>query len=227
MTWTAGHAASTIRPLRLLAVACAVGLASWAPTLHAQAGKHGAYVGTAKITYSEGEPPNHVLYRGEVKITIPLVSASARSARGELDDVAKPSATAQITHLEKSQRATAHDSAGRINTTTCKLAAPAEVPMMVQGGLDVDYRKKTYGMYFALLSVKEVALDCAHSTSGPFKKKEGVILSLGTHEAGLDHPGLPFTDPARLVAKHSMVAGPGMKDKRAKVEQEWDLQLRR
>jgi hypothetical protein len=54
-----------------------------------------------------------------------------------------------------------------------------------------------------------------------------VAVSLGTHEAGLAFAGLPLTDPARLVAKHAMVPGPGMKDKRAKVEQEWDLQLKR
>lgn len=213
----------TTRPMRIVVMASAVGLASWAPLLHAQAGKHGAYAGTAKITYSEGTPPNHVLYRGEVKITIPLTSATM----GELDDVDKPSATARITHIETSQRDTAPDSGGKINTVTCKLAAPVEVPLMTQGTLNLTPRKKTYWMYIALVATKPVKVDCVHSRSGAHKRDHLVGMAMGTHEVGLDYQGLPYADPARLAAKHSMVPGPGMKSKDAKVEQEWDLQLRR
>lgn len=213
----------TIRPLRILAVASAVGLASWAPLLHAQAGKHGAYAGTAKITYSEGSPPNHLLYRAEVKIAIPLTSATL----GELDDAGTTSATARITHIETSQRDSSPDSGGKINTVTCKLAAPVEVPLMAQGTLNLNPRKKGYWMYIALIATKPVKVDCVHSRSGAFRKDHLVGMAMGTHEVGIAETELPYADPARLAAKHSMVPGPGMKSKAAKVEQEWDLQLKR
>ena len=215
--------AGTIRPLRILAAASAVGLAAWAPLLHAQAGKHGTYAGTAKLTYSEGTPPNHLLYRAEVKIAIPLTSATM----GELDDVDKPSASAKITHIETSQRDSSPDSGGKINTVTCKLAAPVEVPLMTQGTLNLIPGKKTYWMYIALIATKPVKLDCVHSRSGAHKRDHLVGMAMGTHEIGIAETVLPYADPARLAAKHSMVAGPGMKSKAAKVEQEWDLQLKR
>jgi len=220
---SAGFTAPMFRPLSILGVAAAIGVAGWAPDSHAQAGKHGAYAGTAKITYSEGTPPNHVLYRADVKITIPLTSATM----GELDDVDKPSATARITHIETSQRDTAPDSGGKINTVTCKLAAPVEVPLMAQGTLNLNPRKKTYWMYIALIATKPAKIDCVHSRSGAFRRDHLVGMAMGTHEVGIATAVLPFTDPARLVAKHSMVPGPGMKSKAARVEQEWDLQLRR
>ena len=220
---SARFTAPMFRPLNVLGVAAAIGLAGWAPASHAQAGKHGAYAGTAKITYSEGAPPNHVLYRGEVRITIPLTSATM----GELDDVDKPSATARITHIETSQRDTAPDSGGKINTVTCKLAAPVEVPLMTQGALNLTPRKKAYWMYFALIATKPVKLDCVHSRSGAHKRDHLVGMAMGTHEVGIVETALPYADPARLAAKHFMVPGPGMKSKDAKVEQEWDLQLRR
>jgi hypothetical protein len=219
-----GHAVPTNARLRILAVASAIGLASWPAAAHAQ-GKHGAYVGTAKIAYQEGEPPKHLEIRGVVKITIPLTSADARTAMADLDASGAP-ATMQVTQFETSQR-TPPDASGRIHTITCKLAAPTDVPMMAQGTMELDYRKKTYSMFIALLGMKDVTLDCMHSSAGPSKRQQGVAVSLGTHEAGLAFAGLPLTDPARLVAKHSMVAGPAMKDKRARVEQEWDLQLKR
>jgi hypothetical protein len=82
-------------------------------------------------------------------------------------------------------------------------------------------------MYIALVATKSAKVDCIHSRSGAFKKDHLVGMALGTHEVGIAETELPFTDPARLVAKHSMVPGPGMKSKAARVEQEWDLQLRR
>ena len=219
----AGVDASTIRPLGILAVASDIGLASWAPPLHAQAGKHGAYAGTAKITYSEGTPPNHLLYRAEVKIAIPLTSATM----GEVDDAGTTSATAKITHIETSQRDSSPDSGGKINTVTCKLAAPVEVPLMAQGTLNLNPRKKSYWMFIALIATKSVKVDCVHSGSGAFKRDHLVGMAMGTHEIGMAETELPYADPARLAAKHSMVPGSGMKSKAAKVEQEWDLQLKR
>jgi hypothetical protein len=222
---SAGQAAPTNAALRILAVASAAGLACSPIAAHAQAGKHGAYVGTAKIAYKEGEPPNPLEIRGEVKITIPLTSASARSAMADLD-VSPAQATMRVTHFETAQRFPP-DASGKIHSISCKLAAPAEIPMMAQGTMDLDYRKKTYSMFIALLGMKDVTLDCMHSAAGPSKRQQGVAVSLGTHEAGLAFAGLPYADPARLAAKHTMVAGPQMKDKRVTVQQEWDLSLKR
>jgi hypothetical protein len=98
---------------------------------------------------------------------------------------------------------------------------------MAQGTLNLVPRKKNYWMYIALIATKPVKLDCVHSRSGAFKKDHLVGMAMGTHEVGMAETVLPYADPARLAAKHSMVPGPGMKSNAAKVEQEWDLQLKR
>jgi hypothetical protein len=78
------------------------------------------------------------------------------------------------------------------------------------------------------LSTKEVAFNCTHSRSGPYKKKGGVALTLGTGSPGMQwETELPFSDAARLTAKYTLMPTAATKDKYGPIIQEWDLQAAR
>lgn len=215
------------RLVRALGLAAIIGSASFTTPLHAQPGKLGTYAGTATVAFSELGKYTKADYLGVVKIAIPLTSASSSSAMGELSDIDKPSATATIKQLDSSGRDSSPDSGGKINTWSCKLAAPTEVPMNAQGTLNVDYRARTYSFAIALVSTKPVPLNCVHSRSGAYKKQEMVSLFLGTNEPGDAWKELPFADPARLAAKYTMMPGMQMKGRYSPVVQEWDFRLQR
>jgi hypothetical protein len=206
----------------LVPVAIALGALSFTAQAQKPGSKHGAYVGTATIAYSE---PNKYLggsYKATVKIAIPMTEA----ARAEIDDVDKPSAMATITELNTWGEAKAPDSGGRIGKWSCKLAAPVDVPMNAQGSLELDSRKKTYAMFIALVSTKEIPLTCTHNHSGAHKKMSGVGLFLATYDlyGGGPRTELPYADSARLAGKISLT-GPALKEKYSPIVQEWDLKL--
>lgn len=214
-------------PARALVIASFLVCAAFAPPLHAQKKNPGTYVGTATVAFSELAKDSRADYRGVVKITIPLTSASSTSAMAELSDVDKPSATAQITHLESWWKGTVPESDGKTSSWTCKLAAPVELPMNAQGTLNVNHKRKTHSLFIALVSLRDVQLDCVHSRSGPFKKKQGVSLFIGTNEPGDEWKELPFADASRLAAKFRLMPGMQMKDRYSPVDQEWDFRLQR
>jgi len=215
------------RLVRALRITFVVGCAAFAPALHAQPGKLGTYVGTATVSFSEMGKETRADYRGVVKIAIPLTSAGSGSAMAELSDIDKPSATAQITHLESSWKGTVPESDGKTSSWSCKLAAPTEVPMNAQGTLNIDYKRKTHSLFIALVSTKPVPLNCVSSRSGPYKKRELVSLVIGTNEPGDAWKELPFADPARLAAKFQLVPGAQMKGRYSPIDQSWDFQLQR
>jgi hypothetical protein len=215
------------RALHVLGAAAAIGCASFTPPLYAQPGKLGTYVGTATVSFSETGKETRADYRGVVKIAIPLTSAGSGSAMAELSDIDKPSAMARITHLESSWKGTAPESDGKTSSWSCKLAAPTEVPMNAQGTLNIDYKRKTHSLFIALVSTKPVPLDCVHSRSGPYKKREMVSLVIGTNEPGDAWKELPFADPSRLAAKFQLVPGAQMKGRYSPIDQAWDFQLQR
>ena len=192
----------------------------------AQKSKHGTCVGTATVSYAETEGVSKTEIKGEVKIAIPLTSRDANRANAELDDTGKPSATARITHYEYSSRTTSPDSSGKLSSWTCKLAAPIEVPMMAQGVLDIDYRKKTYTLSISLLAMKQLPVQCVNSRSGPYKENRGASLFLGTHPPGPPPAkGLPFTDPATLAASYKLLPTGEMAGRFSPIEQTWSFQL--
>jgi hypothetical protein len=215
------------RALRALGAAAAIGCASFTPPLHAQSGKLGTYAGTATVSFSELGKETRADYRGVVTIAIPITSRNSSSAMAEISDIDKPSATARITHLESSWKGTVPESDGKTSSWSCKLAAPTEVPMNAQGTLNVDYKRKTHSLFIALVSTRPVPLNCVNSRSGPYKKQEMVSLFLATNEPGDAWKELPFTDPARLAAKFTMMPGAQMKGRYSPIEQEWDFRLQR
>ena len=164
--------------------------------------------------------------RGVVQASLPLTRVDDRYFSAELDGP-PAQASMRLAEMETFQTAGAPDSAGRIYTDTCKLAAPVEVPLGVFGGLVVDRREKAARMNILFSSLDEVTLDCVHSVSGPHKGRVTVSFSVGTHENGVLYEGLPIADPAHLVVTHAMVPGPGMTSDDIRSEQKWDLRLER
>ena len=203
-----------------------IACAGFTGTVQAQGGKFGAYAGTVTVFGTALGSHSNGSFSGNIKITLPVTSRNDRSGRVEVDDVDKPSATALITKWETAGKDSSPDSGGKINSWSCSLAGPTQVPMNAQGALDLDYRAKTYSMFVALTSLKPVPLNCKHSRSGAYKKTESVSLFFGTTQPEL-MPGkpLPFSDPAQLAAKYKLEPAGQMKGRYGPLDQEWDLRL--
>ena len=211
--------------IKALATFIAICGVACAPPSFAQ-GKLGAYTGTVTVSGSIQGKYTSETYGGTVKITIPMESRSDTTGRAEVNDVDKPSAMATVTKFESSGKDSSPDSGGKINTWSCSLAAPVEVPMNAQGVIDLDYRAKKYSMFVALVPLKEVPLNCTHSRSGAYKKKGGPGFVVGTSPPQQIPPKtLPLADPARLAAKYRMEPAGDMMGSHGPIEQEWDLRL--
>jgi hypothetical protein len=182
----------------------------------------GSYVGTATILSTETSGKNRSQTRATVKVTIPVTNAGGSGTSAEVDDVDKPSATASITELTSTREETSRGADGKFATESCKLSKPVDLPMNVQGSLSLDHRKKTYTVFIAMVGLKQFPVDCVHSQSGAHKKQVGAAFALGTHDPSQAPVSLPYTDPARLVAKHKLVVGGT-----TTIEQEWVFQLQR
>lgn len=180
----------------------------------------GAYVGTATITTTEASGKTRRQSQATVRITVPVTSTGS-STMAEVDDVDKPSATATITELTLSREETSRGADGKFAKISCKLSKPAEIPMNASGNISIDSRAKTYTIYIAFAALKQVTVDCVHSQSGAHKRQDGAALAIATHDPSGVPKGLPYTDPAKLVAKHKLVLGD------TTLEQSWDFQLKR
>lgn len=215
----------TCLPVWTIAIAAAV-WAFGAGGAHAEASKHGAYVGTIEVTGTELSPK--VSYRASVKVNLPVSSrktdaVTADFLAGEAPDAIVKISQWDISHTEKSA-----DSGGQFNSYTCALAAPVEIPMTAAGVLDVNLKTKTHALSLTLLSTKDIAFNCKHSRSGAYKKKQGVALYISTGAPGAQHEKqLPFTDAARLTAKYTLMPTNETKGRNGPIVQEWDLQLAR
>lgn len=193
----------------------------------AQVGKHGAYSGKIAVTHSEKTRLENMTLQGEVKLSFPVTSRSATAMEADLLDGASAKATMLVTQYDTFQTASGPDSGGQINTTTCKLAQPIEVPLMVQGMFSVNLSKKMYTFSLALLSQKEVPMNCVHSRSGAMKRNKGFTLGVGTHEPGPPpDKGVAFKDVGLLAASFTMPQGPAMKGQGVlPVVQAWEFKL--
>ena len=209
--------------LAVVAMAC-VGMTGVA---EAESGKLGVYSGTVTMSGTELGQEN-VTFRASVKVSLPLTDGGKSSATAEVSDVDKPSAMATIQQWDVVGKNSSADSDGKVTSWTCALAAQVEVPMNEQGVLNVDYRAKKHSMFIALASTKPIMLNCTNSRSGPYKKDRHVSLFFGTNEPDVQPwEELPFTDAARLTAKHKLVPVSNMKGRNGPLDQEWDLKLTR
>ena len=196
---------------------CSTGIAQ------AQSGKLGTYAGT--INVSGTEPGPKVNYVASIKISLPVSERDGSSISAEFLSGEAPNATVLISQWDISHKEKSADSGGQFNSYTCSLAAPTEIPMTPTGVLNVDLKTKKHTLSITLLSTKDLAFNCVHSRSGAYKKKQGVILYIGTGAPGMqDAAPQPFSDPARLNAKYTLLPSAATNG-RGPIIQEWDLRL--
>ena len=161
--------------------------------VQAQPGELGAYSGTIKVTGTGVD--SKVLYRASVKVNLPITQRDGSSVTAEFLAGEAPNATALISQWDESHKEKHADSGGQFNSWTCSLAAPVEIPMTTTGVLNVDLKAKTHALSITLLSTQDIAFNCTHSRSGAYKKKQGVVLYIGTGVPGMHYETqLPFSD---------------------------------
>jgi hypothetical protein len=189
----------------------------------AQAGKFGSYSGTINVSGTEVDPK--VTYRASAKVSLPISERKDSSMSAEFLAGEAPNASVLISQWDMSYKEKSADSDGKFSSWTCALAEPVTIPMSATGVLDVDLKAKKHALSLTLLATKEVAFNCVHSRSGPYKKKQGIALYIGTGAPGAHYETqLPFTDPARLSATYTLMPTAATKQ-HGPIVQEWDLRL--
>lgn len=192
----------------------------------AQAGKLGSYVGTLQVSGTEVSP--QVTYRATIKVSLPVTERDSSSITADFITEDAPNASVQIAQWDSSFTEKSAGSDGKFAHWTCSLAAPVEISMKPTGILNVDLSKKNHELSLTLLSTQDVAFNCVHSQSGAYKKKQGIMLYLGTGAPGAQGKApMPFTDAARLMAKYTLMPTAETKGKYGPIIQEWDLKLAR
>ena len=200
-------------------ITCAsIGIAS-----AAQASDLGAYQGTIKVAGTEIDPA--VSYSASVKIILPVTERDDDSISAEFFSGEAPNAIVTISQWDEAHTEKSAGADGKFASYKCHLAAPKEIPMTPTGVLNVDLEQNTHTLSLTLLGTVDVELDCVHSTSGPYKKKTGLGLYVGTGAPGMqfEHP-LPLTDAGRLTANYTLVPG-AEQTNLGPIVQEWDLRL--
>jgi len=203
-------------------VAAALALASACGIAAAQSKNLGKYEGTINVSGTQFGP--EVTYRAQVKVTMPITDRDSTSLTSEFLSGEAPDARVLVSQWDESHTQKSADSDGKFSSYTCSLAAPVEIPMSATGVLNVDLTAKKHSYSLVLLSTKDLAFDCKHSRSGPYKKKAGISLTLGTGAPGAQgKTPLPFTDASRLAARFTLTPGAEYKGKYGPIVQEWDF----
>ena len=206
--------------LAIAAMACAV-LPAYAQS---QPKKLGSYAGTIEVSGTQFGP--EVTYRAQVKVSLPVTERDASSITAEFLGGEAPPATVLISQWDISHKEKFADSGGQFNSYTCSLVAPVEIPMSLTGVLSANLATKKHTLSISLLSTRDVAFNCRHSRSGPYKKKQGMALTLGTGAPGAQSANpLPFADASSLSAKYTLVPDATASRKFGPVVQAWDLKL--
>lgn len=220
-----GHFARKAHHAHVL-VALSLLYVCFAANVYGQPNKLGTYRGVINVSESLSRPNLKLSTKATVKISLPVSERDSSSISSDFLSDEAPAASVLVLQWDSFHKETSADSGGQFNTTTCALAAPMEVPMTPSGVLNVDLRAKKYALSIVLLSTKDLAFNCVHSRSGPFKKKMGIGLTLGTGAPGMQGSNpLPFGDPASLTAKFTLIPPPANQSEHGPIVQEWDLRL--
>lgn len=212
-----------VRHALVLAVA-AMACAGMTGTASAQSKNLGTYTGTIAVSGTQFGP--EVTYRARVKVSMPVSDRKASSINAEFLAGEAPNATVLVSQWDESYTEKSADSGGQFNSYTCALAAPTEIPMTATGVLNVDLKAKKHALSLTLVSTRDLAFNCKHSRSGPYKRKQGIALTMGTGAPGMHYETqLPFSDAARLAAKYTLQPNAATKGKYGPIIQEWDLKL--
>jgi hypothetical protein len=217
---TAGRSRQLCKPAAAVALATLALCPVW---LHAEAGKLGSYAGTINVSGTEIDPK--VTFRASAKVSLPISESKTSSLSAEFLAGEAPNASVLISQWDMSYKEKSAGSDGKFSSWSCKLAEPVTIPMSATGVLDVDLKAKKHALSLTLLATKEVAFNCLHSRSGPYKKKQGIALYIGTGAPGAHYETqLPFTDQARLSASYTLMPTAATKQY-GPIVQEWDLRL--
>jgi len=207
-----------------IAVGAACALGSGA--VQAQPSRLGAYTGTVKLQGTEVSPK--VTYSAVAKVTLPVTQRDKSFVTAEFLAGEAPNSTVSISQWDQSFTEKSADSGGQFNSWSCSLAAPVEIPMTTTGVLTANLKTQKHAMSVTLLSTTEVAFNCTHSRSGPYKKKMAIALTFGTGAPGAQsETQLPSTDASRLAARYTLMPTAETKKQYGPIVQEWDLQLTR
>lgn len=211
------HAPVIRAAIAACACICSAGL------VHAQSNNLGAYVGTIKVSGTEIDP--QVSYSASIKVNLPVTERDGESITAEFYPGEAPDATAVISQWTEAHTEKSAGSDGKFASYTCKLAAAKEIPMTQTGILNVDLEQNVHMLSLTLLGTVDIELNCVHSTSGPYVKKTGVALYVGTGFPGMqwEHP-LPISDAAHLAASYMLVPS-AAEENLGPIMQEWDLRL--
>ena len=194
---------------------------------HAQSKNLGSYVGTIDVSGTQHGP--EVTYRARVKVSMPISDRDGSSINAEFLAGEAPNASVLVSQWDSFHREKSADSGGQFNTDTCTLAAPKEISMTVTGVLNVDLKKKRHAMSLVLLSAGpggDLAFNCTHSRSGPYKKKGGIALAMGTGVPGMHYETqLPFSDASLLAAKYTLMPTADTQGQYGPIVQQWELKL--
>jgi len=192
----------------------------------AQSKNLGSYVGTIEVSGTQFGP--EVTYRARVKVNLPVSERNGSSISAEFLGGEAPNATVLISQWDESHTEKSADSGGQFNSYSCTLAAPTEIPMTATGVLNVDLKAKKHTLSLTLLSTKDLAFNCKHSRSGPYKRTKGIALTMGTGAPGMQNQvQLPFSDAAHLTAKYTLMPNAETKRQYGPINQDWDLKLTR
>ena len=190
----------------------------------AQTSGLGAYVGTIHVSGTLIDPRGS--YRASVQVRLPISESDDNTINAEFLSGEAPNASAMISDWDVSFTEKSADSDGKYSSWSCALAGSADVPMSVTGMLNVDREAKTYTFSISFLSTEDLAFNCNNSRSGPYKKKEGIALTVGTGSPGMqyEHP-MPLTDAAKLSDSFTLNSKEAASANYGPIIQEWDLRL--
>ncbi len=182
----------------------------------------GEYVGTLNVSGTRFGP--EVTYQATIQARLPVSDRDADSLTAEFLAGEAPNATATIIQWDMSHTESSPDADGQYSSWKCSLAGPTAVQMTPSGSLYLNLGAQEYSLSMTLLSTDEVDFNCEHSRSGPFKKKEGVLLYAGTNI-----PGPPtfqkMSDLAHLATTYTLVPPAEMAAEYGPIVQTWDLRL--
>jgi hypothetical protein len=201
----------------VLVCICGSGLA------HAQSSGLGSYQGTIKVSGTEIDP--QVSYSATIKVSLPVTPRDDESINSEFYSGEAPDATVLISQWDVAHTNTFVGADDKFASYSCKLSAPQEIPMTVEGVINVDLEQNVHMLSLVLLGTVDIELDCVHSSSGAYVQRKGIVLYVGTGVPGqhYEHP-LPISDAGHLAASYTLVPG-DVNGNLGPIVQEWDLRL--
>ncbi|MEZ5572150.1 MAG: hypothetical protein R3E64_09010 [Halioglobus sp.] len=184
----------------------------------------GNYVGTIHVSGTLIDPRGS--YRATAKVILPISQSDDDSISAEFLSGEAPNASVIVSDWDVSYTEKSAGADGKYSSWSCALAGTADIPMSVTGTLEVDRKANTYAFSIALLSAEDLAFNCTNSSSGEYRKKEGIALYVGTGSPGMQSESpLPLKDATHLADTYTLNSKEAASANYGPIIQEWDLRL--